>query len=359
MISGDYVLTITHRDDEYAIARVTVTIPKITDLIANPTTADYPYSIVRNIDLYSLNAGVKGKVYKQNPLGELLPADGITVIARYTGTNIEPNSYQITTGDDGSFLFDMNLPVSNAINLFTMPFSDSLHNYGIAVSPPITLFPDIMTDAGYLVSTISVSNVILLLSPYGNDDFPVTDNIDIVFSKALDSSSLEIELENNFTGDILNIDYRLQNQNIALEIDPILILNKNTTYNLTVSGMTLDNSPFTFTGSFDTEADDLLNLIQSNIYLIDDQILRDFPVDGNIELTFNNPIERDISSFQLWDIDAIPDSIVSTVFIVSDNVVTVYSSMTLEADNQYRMSYVAEDTYGNILAGSIDFFTEE
>jgi Carboxypeptidase regulatory-like domain len=197
--TGEYELTV-FANGNYAKGKSVVSVPSIEEVAGpNPSLKDYNVSLVEDIFLYKLNAGVTGSLYAQDSFGNMQPAANITIIVRFSDSGIEPAVYSTTTDNDGNYLFDKNLPAYNNYYtvLYSLPFTLNGIDYNAASISNINLTPEINIKASNLVASISTSSVVLISSPFNQTNFDPAANFQFVFSKSVDISTVDIQLRRN------------------------------------------------------------------------------------------------------------------------------------------------------------------
>lgn len=467
LTSGSYVL-IFSGSDLYTITKETIYIPSIDEIRGEfPSEKDYKYSVTNNAVLYKKNAGFTGKLYAEDANGDLNISAGVTIIAdfnNYRNANeIEPSVFSTTTNEEGVFIFDKNLPALY-VNIYSLPFEIDGVNYVLSsLSDEVKLIPAVNQKVDDLVANVLSDEAKILSSPFNENDFPVDENISIVFSKSMNANSIDIELQDINTGDkfycisswsenntILSIDpydtldagvtYRLtlegeaedkspffeyghfstidideaimyenpygdddfpvdanivlkfsksmipsqfeielrrdnayghelfftttwSNNNTSLTIDPYLILRSGYVYYLKLRGMDSDGGNFYASGNFTTESayeEDPIQMIRTNLEIIDGEYTDEFPVDGNIELEFNVAVDTS----QSYSISLRNNSTYNYVdFILNlssnEQLMTINPIDSLDYSTEYRLQYQLYDYNGNYVVENIYFYTVE
>ncbi|MBN1895320.1 Ig-like domain-containing protein [bacterium] len=252
--SGDYDITF-HYHEDYAVSRIHVHVPTLEEIVdcCGATDKDYPYSVVADVYLYKLNAGLRGTVYAREDDQAAHLAQGVTMIADFnpTGhssfTNITPNIYTTVTNEQGQFTFE-NLPAMPMVTLRTFPYNDGTYNFGV-YSKLYDLVPGKTKDAGDIILEIATAEPFIVQNNFINvQNFGLTDDLRATFSKSMDTTTFEIELsrvEKNGVDDEEMIESHIAwTNNITVVIDPIVPLESGSVYQLFMSGKSLDNNDF-------------------------------------------------------------------------------------------------------------------
>lgn len=303
LFSGEYELTFKSTSD-YAVTKASINVPNLDEVGANlPSDEDYPYSIVQDIKMQKKNAGITGTVYARKSPQELLVASGVKVIADFGYFGIAPAIYETYTDNNGVFTFDNNLPSTSYAQVYSLPFTLDGVDYSVAApSGVVYLTPEVIVSVENVIAQLSTIEPVLLISPFGLDDFPVSSNVKLVFSKAMNTSTFEIELRRDYSsGTELFFESTWSNSNTTLSLNPYVILRENTNYYINMSGVSEDNATFNTNGYFYTEGSESIKLIRTNLEIIDGQYTEEFPVTGNIEMEFNVAVDTSISSISLMN----------------------------------------------------------
>ncbi len=196
--------------------------------------------VTLNPNLYPLNAGVTGRVYKKvNSVN--IPAAGAVVILDYNTSSAEPeeyyrfvpNLYQTTTDNDGYFTFT-NVPAAN-VNLRISTYTDGDgETYG-SYSDWINLDAETSRSLGAILinnqtDPMSLINSNAWSSVYlGTDNFAVADDITLTFNKNVDETNTTdngyVQLTDN-DGNIVAATLTYTDNVITIHPDEDLIANK-------------------------------------------------------------------------------------------------------------------------------------
>ncbi|NQT26405.1 Ig-like domain-containing protein [candidate division KSB1 bacterium] len=343
--------------NNYAISRSMVTIPRLEELFVDdmPTEEDFDYSVTEDIDLYRLNAGATGMVYAQEDDDKEVDPDHhdfhiatrVTVIADFRELDISPDEYLTLTDMNGAFEFS-NLPAAtgaNRVYFRTMPFADTSGSYAtqeIGTNGLVYNGSKIIKD---IFCEIDVPDPFVISNNIDNRDFGIDDNLVLTFSKQMVPTSFDITLETGERTEQIGFEATWSN-NITLTINPYVTLQHNETYRLELDGLSQDDHRYNEVFEIDTEPG--IEYVHSNIQEIESEDLRDFPINSNIEVTFNLPVNLNHphSDFSLYDCvgthdDTSDDILVSTAITVSGDAMTVILNpdYNLEYGTLYRQHF--------------------
>lgn len=361
--TGEYELTV-FADGNYAKGKTVVSVPSIEEVAGpNPSLKNYSVSLVEDIFLYKLNAGITGSLYAQDSFGNMQPVANATIIVRFSDSGIEPAVYSTVTDNDGNYLFDKSLPAYNNYYtvLYSLPFTLDGIDYNAASISNINLTPDINIKASNLVATISTSNVVLISSPFNQIDFNPAANFQFVFSKSVDVSTVNIQLRrDDYYGTIVYFDEAWSANNTTLVMNPYALLRDNTQYYISVDGKTIDNSSFNFNGYVTTSGEEQgITMIHTNLETVEGSYTDSFPVDGNIDLLFSTSVDTSISTFSLNE-NSYPYSNVPCEISVSADLKTITLNPvdSLNYNFNYSLFYYAYSLTGYSTSYTINFKTE-
>ncbi len=359
--TGEYELTI-FSGSNYSKSKAIASIPSIEEVAGpNPSSKDYSVSLVRDIYLYKLNAGAKGRLYAKDGNGNMKPVPGATIIFHFSESGIEPSVYTTQTDEQGNFLFDQCLPAYNSYytSLYSLPFNMDGTDYGAASSGSISLIPGVNVNIDYLTAQLSGTDVALLSSPFGQDNYDASANLDFVFSKEINISSVNIELRrNDYYGTEVYFENTWSAGNTMLTIDPYSILRDNTRYYIIINGKTADNINFEFYGYITTTGVEVIKMIHTNLEVVEGTYTNSFPVDDNIELIFNSPVDVASSSFTLQEYSYPYNYVPCQYFLSQDGkTLTINPDSTLRYSFDYYLGYTAYSLSGYYTSGTIYFQT--
>lgn len=349
---GNYEITFSGESD-YAVARVTVTIPTLQEVGINnlPTDEDFHHSEKKDMNLYRFNAGLTGKVWAKQDGENTNLADAVTVIADFNSYDISPDEYNATTDNIGVFTFD-SLPASPSVNLRTMPYNDGTYDYSVQTASA-TLIPNGTANAGNIILAIAPATPFIVQNNFENDDFLLTNDIVITFSKLMNTTSFDIELWTYTYG---NVEFEAAWSNdITLTINPYVALQANETYYLSLSGVSQDNNSFSETLDFVTQEG--IEFTWTNLERADG-VFDEFPIDSNIVMTFT--MEVDLNNYNgyvnLYDED---NALVLTSLSTDSTTLIIDPLYNLEPGWNYALYYKVYSTIeGDNDLGQINFETE-
>ena len=227
-------------------------------------------------------------------------------------------------------------------------------------------------DHSGIFSTEGTDEAMIVDSPIDEDEVEVDGDLVVIFSKSMDPSEFEVGLYRGMGnwGDALYFEAIWSENNQKLTIDPYLILQKNQTYYLEMEGFSQDGAEFYGDGTFFTEGEEEQEefvLIRTNLQVVDGEVYDEFPVDENIELEFNLPINSD-DPYDVLTLEesAWPNTPVEIPPSISDNrmKITLYPDGDLNADTAYRLKIRVYSESGQVIDMSdnwnaIEFSTAE
>ena len=348
---GYYEITFSGKSD-YAVARVTVIIPTLQEIgIYNlPTDENFYHSEKMDMDLYRLNAGLTGVVWVKQDDENTNLANAVTVIADFNSYDISPDEYNAVTDSVGVFTFD-SLPATPSVNLRTMPYNDGTYDYSVQTTST-TLIPNGTANAGNIILAIAPATPFIVQNNFENDDFLLTNDIVITFSKLMNTNSFDIELWSYTYG---NVEFEATWSNdITLTIDRYVALQANETYYLSLSGVSQDNNSFSETLDFETQEG--IEFVWTNLERIDG-VFDEFPIDSNIVITFT--MEVDLNNYNgyvnLYDED---NALVLTSLSTDSTTLIIDPLYNLEPGRDYALYYKVYSTIeGDYDLGQINFET--
>ena len=348
LMPGHYEVSFFGNHD-YAISRTMIVIPRLDSLFVDdmPTEEDFNYSVTEDIDLYRLNASATGMVYAQEDDDKEADPDhhnyhiatGVTVIADFRELDISPDEYLTLTDANGAYAFS-NLPAATAMNRVyfrTMPFADTSGSYATQEIGTNGLVYNGTKKIEDIFCEVDVPDVFVVSNNIDNRDFGIDDDLILTFSKQMVPESFDIILETGDRLDQISFDEEWSND-ITLTIDPYVTLQHNTMYRLELDGMSQDDHRYNEVWDINTEPS--IMYVRSNIQEIEDEELDDFPINSNIELIFNLPVNLNHpnSDFSLFDCAATHDDI-SDDLLVSADVTVSGDAMTVIINPDYNLEY--------------------
>ena len=192
------MLTFYPPDSNYAAAFEQIAV--VYDSVhVRPSDRDYNVSIARNVTLYRLSATVTGYVYARQDDEHLLPAAGAVVhIVGIPG--VWNTTFQTTCDNNGRFWLG-NLPAAGGAMMVVLPWSAGTLTCGSA-SQAVNLTMDGIFSAPNSIVARVTSEVTVLTNNIASGDFPVDNNIVLVFNQALQDSSLHANSPTGAAGNI-------------------------------------------------------------------------------------------------------------------------------------------------------------
>ncbi len=399
--SGYYTLTFSVNG--YAVYTATVYIPTIAqikgDIDDDPVGAT-EYMATADISLYPLSATVRGVVYTALPAPEnkdqhdqmslddpnlVSRAAGVTVLLEYE-YDIHPHVYTTTTDASGEYEFT-NVPLfvgdfayeSSAkgvdgpdkslafgdVTITTLPFSgggDSTYegtSQTIEMVPPpeATVVPSIFAPLFGNNNPVFTDKPVVLTYNFERPGFIVTDDLQLVFSRPMDtlSASFNLEWYDNPYWEDVPFDYTWSGSDAILTVNPALdLLAGPEQYRFTFSGNGTDGLSLyggTWQRSLYTQQG--IRFVSTNLddYGDADNPFKDFPLDANITITFSMDVDLTNDNGWVTLIDASNNREVNATISASGATVTVNPTDSLKSDNTYELDF---RIYSNLRGDYID-----
>ena len=191
---------------------------------------------------------------------------------------------------------------------------------------------------------------------FENDNFGLTENLSITFSKAMQTVSFEIAL----SGPRGTVQVESQwEDDITLTLSPyVSALRANANYFLSLTGYSLDNNYFSESFTFGTITG--IQFVQTNLEYVDGEF-NNFAIGDDIELTFSMGIDLDNIASSTILVDA-SSAYVSTVVSLSEDSKTLIIDplYDLEPGQNYTLMYIVySDIEGDFTEGNFSFTAEE
>lgn len=267
------------------------------DSIYFPSSQDIHVVYVRNVTLYPLNAALSGQVFAQlDPEHSIPAANAIVKLSNLDGYDIIDYDFRTVCDSLGRFSL-VNIPAvpipnpGGNVNFTILPWSDGLHNYSVTLGaiPP----PGLISESEVQVNPVQMQIVstapAIVSNNFANGEFPIDQNLQMTFSKALDSSMVEVDLydDSSFVPTTLSWDQDL----ISLTADPAFILRPNTEYTIHIYGRAQDYSEFDLQMNFMTEIG--IEVLTTNMIGFDGQPEQQFDPNALITIQFSKVVEID------------------------------------------------------------------
>lgn len=349
---GDYEISYSGKSD-YAVGIVTVTIPTLQQIgiTDHPTNEDFHHTENQDMDLYGLNAGLTGLVYTVVDNENTSLASDVTLIADFAKYDISPDEYIVKTNSEGAFSFT-GLPSTPSVSIRSMPFNDGTYDYSVQTAT-VSLIPNGTASAGNIFLQIASAEPFIVQNNFENDDFGLTENLSMTFSKVMKTNSFEIEIASTYG----NVEFEATWSNdITLTIDPYVALQANESYYLSLSGISQDNNSFTVNFSFETQEG--IEFVWTNLERLDG-VFDEFVVSSDIEITFT--MEVDLGNYngyvRLYDESSLLVS--TTESLSADSKTLIIDPLyNLEPGQDYTLNYKVYSTIeGDYDSGNFNFTT--
>ncbi len=234
----------------------------------------------------------------------------------YTVGTVEPAVASTNFADsmtfpvDGNLEFNFNMPMDPASVVVT--FNDKVGDIVFdatwnADNTMLTIDPDVDLDyhSGYNVTvegnsangmhlwdsfsfhTLQLQNVQVNDTNFA-DNFDNTADLWFVFSEAMDPASMDIGMEMYPSGTPVALEDPVWSDgNTKVTLNPVLDLDKGVQYRVTMDGMAAGGAMFEYDMHYKTAIGDNAFVVTTNV------VDHEFPVDGNIEVRFNKPMDTE------------------------------------------------------------------
>jgi len=357
LVSGVYIVSFEHpvttKQGNYAVTHFDVDVPTLDDIDqeAIPHSQDFHMSIAEDIDLFPMNAGLSGQVFKQIDPDNAAPAEGVTVIADFAAWNIAGDEITAVTDVDGNYAF-ADLPATPNVNLRSLPFNDGTNNYGgDNVNANLVPGADVFADP-LLVDRAGI-DAIILENNFSFDPFPVDGNVEIEFSLPMDADHSEVTLWNGPNQVPCDVTWN-DPTNTMVTLDPIPVLLPGTWYDLDIDVWTTDGVNYDIMPGFGTVGG--IEFLSSNLESADG-VFDNFDPASPIELTFNMPPDLD-NMGTMFGLTLDGGYVVWVDVSLSGNTVTLTPTGGLTAGEEYNVWWDACSAYaGDCTSDDIDFET--
>ena len=365
LVEGDYSLTFTPPSSENAakaLYNVTVSLVNADTVIHGPASEDYYVSISQDVTLYELSSSITGEIFGQVTGEQLIRGTGVEV--KITGLqtyNILDYDYRTTADSMGRYTLE-NVPAVNNVTLMVLPWSDGEYSFG-SQTRNVSLIPGGVVNASPIISQIAGLDVVIISNNFLEDNFVVTENLIMTFNKAIDTTTVEVDLTQG-SSPFANVPvfHSWDTDGLILTIDPAYPLSANFNYDLDISGYAADMTQFFIQETFITE--DGINLLNTNLYISVNQTVQDFDPAGTITAEFNMPadIANPLNEFYLEDDNGYLVYI-NTSWTGDNTILNIDPDENLKIDTDYYLSFriystIPGDFYSN-LSNQIGFHTSD
>ena len=279
LYSGDYEAT--YVIDGYAVSRAYGYIPTLEE-VTNAKT-DLNHSEVLDMDLFRLNAGLSGKMYKAIDNGVVMPASGITVIADFDHFDISPNEYTAVTDANGMYSF-ANIPAAPMVAVRTLPFNDGTYSF----DPTYT---EVGLESGISVVAEEIGIFLTEAEPFVlthniEDGFAIGEPIVMTFNKAIDTESFKVYLgiDKSAKTEINSVVWSNGNMTVTITPDEELVLDE--WYYIYFYGKSVDGNYFEDDYSFRTQPG--IEITTTNIQVWDEY--NEITTTQEIVVNFSEPV---------------------------------------------------------------------
>lgn len=332
LYAGDY--EITYSKSGYAISRNYVNIPTVKQLgtLEEPSSNNYNLSLSSDENLFPLNATLSGRIFAKQDNENTIAAAAVVVIADFAGFDLSPDEYTALTDAQGNYSFN-NLPSTATVVMRTLPFSSNGYDFQ-ATTWNQGLAPGGVSNAGDKVVQIAPQTPILIQNNFLEGKFNLTDELTMTFSKEMDATTMQIDFWSNAIG---NVDFNAGwSNNVTLTLTPHYPLSANATYNLNLSGTSLDNNDFTFNGSFQTI--DGMKIVSTNLER-SHGLYDEFSVDSEIRITFDMEINLNVTGTFTSILDPSNNLVQTTVLLPDLKTIAIKPVNSLNNGTNYQIQF--------------------
>ncbi len=379
--TGFYTLTFTGFN--YSTYRTDVYIPTLEelkgDIDVNPS-GRYPFrfSFTSAIPMYPLAATVTGRVFTALPEGSsrkekntpdalqepVLPAGNVEVVLTFpSNTSLVPLEYREFTNDSGVYRFTHLPTYKGHVYLSILPFTSGDSSYK-QIDTTILMGEASETQVPDIYGIVDCRSIPTVLSRnfLADTRFHYDSSLTLYFSQPMDTVTFEYELQ--ITGSSVPVQTtRMWSMNeTKLIINPVLTLLPDTEYKLVInhaesrSGCQLSDA-FRMMSFTTVEGIQLQYTNLERAPMLFDM----FPIDNNIEFTFNmppviDPLYGSLSLTDITDGDSFPVAFTNSV---DGNMLVISPENPLERSHTYRVCYgVLSDIPGDFQDSCFTFQTE-
>ena len=365
LVEGDYSITFSPPSPvnaAEALYNVTVSMVNADTVIHGPSSKDYYVSISQDVMLYELSSSVTGEIFGQITGEQLIRGAGVEVkITNLQNYNILDYDFRATADSMGRYTL-LNIPAVNNVNVMVLPWSEDGYNFGSQYRT-VQLVPGGTVNASPIISQIAGLEVVIISNNFFENNFPVADNLVMTFNKAIDTTSVEVNLAQRsppFAN--VPISYSWDTDGLILTIDPAYTLSANFDYDLSISGYAADMTPFAIQETFNTEEG--IDLLNTNLYISENQTVQDFDPAGTIWAEFSMPadINNSLNEFRLEDENGYMVYI-HTSWTDNNTVLNIDPDQNLKINTDYYLSFkvysdIPGDFFSN-LSNQIGFHTSD
>ena len=339
---GAYIVTFEESAKAIGDAHTTMIghteIPTLEDLsgiMDVPTDADFPYEVEANMEMFPLTGTAEGYVYVMTDGQTMVPAEGCQVVADFLdpgvntshdwwGIQISGNEWTATCDEMGHYSFT-GLPAGAQGELRTLPYTYNDMTFDPQDATLDLRGGSVVADPFYF-NAISVINI---TSMNWNDNvpFPVDGSFIATFSVPMDPATFTATLY-SYSKALVPVTVSWEGNTVT--IDPVNDLESGTNYTLTLAGWTADGVAYPQRSFNVFTSDDVPPAIVFSNF----EGSQTFPIDGNLEFTFNMPM--DPSSVVVWfDEDKLGDIVFNSSWNEGNTMLTIDPVVDLD----YGMGY--------------------
>ncbi len=280
---GVYTICFFPPDTTFAAWYEQVTVEYDSALV-HPNDRDFHITISRNVVLYRCTTTLTGYVFARTDEEHTIPAAGAVVQMSNMG-GILNATYSTVCDNDGRYWLP-GLPAVGVCMVVALPWSSGSTSYGSG-SQTVVLTQNGIIAANTVTLTPVTTPVTVLNNNFLAGDFPVGDNLVLVFNRPLKDSSVVVNLYSS-SGFVPTTEV-LDAAGVTLTIDPAVQLRPSTSYNVTVNGRTLDNQFFNY-GPVGFSTEPRLELVATNLWQVDGAIRQDVGLNETLYFRFSRAV---------------------------------------------------------------------
>ena len=274
--------------------------------VESDANGNYYFNQTKDVKMYSMNAGAKGKIYYAlsneawNPVNS-----GVTVIAEYS-QDLNPKQYTTLTDSVGGYYFQ-NIPAASGVDIKVIQYSDTSNGNYIGTSLMDEHSSGVDLIAGHTVNVAPLglfikegADPVLVVNNFGNNDVVVSENITGTFDELINNEGYDFEMtfDRYNADDVADADMVHHTGDYVItwtdhksfSLDPDEGLAFETKYQINISGSTMAGKMFDQRWTFTTQ--DGLEEISSSLEPYDGATDNSISKGASIVFKFN----RDLST---------------------------------------------------------------
>lgn len=237
LYSGEYLLKFSKANYSTVQYWVDVPIDDFTGTVRGGANKEYMVSV--DPEMYPLNAGLKGRVYKSEN-SQSIPVEGATVRVEIDNSRIIPGTYETTTDADGYFSFS-SLPAVDYVYVRVLEYEDgngeryngTYNDYSLISGQTMTINPFTLSQ---IKDALKLVNTNTWIAPgVATDEFVVSENVVLEFNHDISEAVSKERANSDFPvymvgGGLTTADYTVTYSGNTVTINPNANLTASTTY---------------------------------------------------------------------------------------------------------------------------------